>query len=186
MAMQLPRKRFTVDEYHKMADAGILHEDDRVELIEGEIIEMSPINVPHAVCVDRLTKKLVMGAGDRAIVRVQSPIFINERTEPEPDLVLLKPRDYLAMPYHPGPDDIMLVIEVADSTVRTDRRDKVPRYARAGIPEMWLVNIPRKIVEVYSEPVEGKYRNVQRVGRGQTLSLTALPDVTIGVDEILG
>lgn len=185
MAIQLPRKRFTVDEYHKMGDAGILHEDDRVELIEGEIVEMSPMNVPHAVCIDRLNKLLNRQVPDEWTVRVQSPICLSVDTEPEPDLVLLKPRDYLKMQHHPGPDDVLLAIEVADSTIRSDRRYKVPLYARAGISEVWLVNIAKKLVEVYSDPFEGKYQSIRRVGLGEVLNLTALPGVSVAIDDIL-
>ncbi|HYO48927.1 MAG TPA: Uma2 family endonuclease, partial [Chloroflexia bacterium] len=118
-------------------------------------------------------------------VRVQSPIYLNVNTEPEPDLVLLKPRDYLKLQHHPGPDDVLLTVEVADSTVRSDRRYKVPLYARAGIPEVWVVNIPKKVVEVYSDPFEGKYQSIRRVGRGEVLNLTALPGVAVAIDDIL-
>src|SRR2546427_3902370 len=107
MATQYARRRFTVDEYHKMGEAGILSEDDRLELIDGEIVQMSPINVPHAVCVDRLTMLFAPLLVGRGIVRVQSPIFIDDLNEPQPDLILLKPRDYVKQRYHPGPEDIM-------------------------------------------------------------------------------
>ena len=186
MATEYARRRFTVDEYHKMGEAGILDEDDRVELLEGEIVKMSPINVPHAVCVDLLNMLFGQKLAGRGIVRVQSPIFIDDLNEPQPDVVLLKPRDYLKRRQHPGPEDIMLLIEVADTTVLSDRRQKVPRYARAGIQEVWLVNIPKSVVEVYSDPADGKYRSIRRVGRGNAITPQALPDVTIAVDDFLG
>src|SRR5437870_3088480 len=151
MATEYARRRFTVDEYHKMGEAGILDEDDRVELLDGEIVQMSPINVPHAVCVDRLNMLFAPALVGRGIVRVQAPIYIDEINEPQPDVILLKLADYLSrQPQHPGPDDILLLIEVADSTVGADRRQKMPRYARAGIAEVWLVNIPKHAIEVYS------------------------------------
>ena len=186
MATQYGRRRFTVDEYHKMGEAGILPEDDRVELLDGEIVEMTPINVPHAVCVDRLNKLLNRSLPDEFVVRVQSPIFINELNEPQPDVAVLKPADYLRMPQHPGPSDLVLVIEVADSTLREDRGRKVPEYARAGIPEAWIVNIPKGVVEVYSEPVGGKYASIRRVARGEAITLKVLPEVTIAVGDFLG
>lgn len=185
MAMELPRYRFTVDEYHKMGEAGILDEDARVELIDGEIIEMSPVHWPHIMCVDLLNKLLVVGVGDAALVRVQSPIYLDDGTEPQPDLTLLKPLDYIAMQQSGRPKDYLLVIEVSDSTVGNDRKYKVPRYARAGVPEVWIVNLPKKVVEVYSDPVGGKYQSIMRVGPGQTLTVKMLPHVTISVDAFL-
>lgn len=180
------RKHFTVDEYHKMGEAGILSEDDRLELIDGEIVQMSPINVPHQSCVDRLTMLFAPRLVGRGIVRVQGPILLDMENEPQPDVILLRQSDYAERQYHPQPEDILLVIEVADSTLRTDRRDKMPRYARAGISEAWIVNIPKKVVEIYSDPVDGKYTSVQRVGRGHTITPKALPDVTVQVDDFLG
>lgn len=185
MAMELQRYRFTVDEYHKMGDAGIFTEDDRVELIDGEILKMSPINRPHAVCVDVLNMLLVPSVVGRAIVRVQGPIFVDEGSEPQPDLALLRPRDYLSLPQHAGPEDVLLVVEVAQSSVKSDRNRKMPLYARVGIPEVWLINLPKKVVEVYSDPKEGKYQSVEAVGPGQTLTVKMLPDVTIPVEAFL-
>jgi Uma2 family endonuclease len=181
-----PRRRFTVDEYHKMGDAGVFTEDDRLELIDGEIIKMSPINIPHAVCVDLLTMLFASHLIGRGIVRVQNPIFIDDINEPQPDLALLKQRDYLHQHQHPGAGDILLVIEVADTTVRLDRHQKIPRYAHAGIPEAWIVNITRQEVEVYSDPIGAKYRSIQRVGHGGVIILKAMPDVTVAVDDFLG
>jgi Uma2 family endonuclease len=185
MAMELQRYRFTVDEYHKMGEAGIFDEDDRVELIDGEIIEMSPINPPHAWCVTRLNKLFVLGVGDEAIVNVQNPIYLDDGTEPQPDLSLLKPIDFSGSKNHPGPSDILLVVEVAESTLGSDRKHKVPRYARAGIPEVWLINVKKAAMEVYSEPEDGKYQSVRMVGPGQTITLTMLPDVSIQTDGFL-
>lgn len=185
MVTQYVRRRFTVDEYHKMADAGILGEDDRVELIDGEIVEMSPTNIPHAVCMDRLNMAFAPVLAGRGIVRVQSAIYIDEINEPEPDVNLLKTHDYLKRQYHPGPDDILLLIEVVDSTVSADRRQKVPRYARAGVPEVWLVNSPKRAIEVYLDPVAGKYSRIKRAGLGQSISPQSLPDITVRVDDII-
>src|SRR3954469_7674954 len=121
MATEFARRRFTVDDYHKMGDAGILTEDDRVELLDGEIVEMSPINIPHATCVGLLTMLFAPPLAGKGIVWVQNPIFIDNLNEPQPDLALLRLRDYLREERHPGSDDILLLIEVADATVRSDR-----------------------------------------------------------------
>jgi Uma2 family endonuclease len=137
MALQVSRRLFTVHEYDQMVQAGILHEDDRVELIEGEIIEMAAIGSRHAACVNRLVQLFVMHVAGQAIVHAQNPIRLSERTEPEPDLSLLKPRPDFYAAGHPGPQDVLLVIEVADSSIGFDREIKIPLYARAGIPEVW-------------------------------------------------
>ncbi|MDQ6693081.1 MAG: Uma2 family endonuclease [Chloroflexota bacterium] len=186
MVAEYVRRRFTVDEYHKMGDAGIVGEDDRVELIGGEIVQMTPINVHHAVCVDRLNMLFAPLLAGRGVVRVQSPIYINELNEPQPDVTLLKSSYYLNLQQqqHPGPEDILLLIEVADSTLTTDRRRKVPLYATAGIHEVWIVNIQKKVVEFFVDPAGGKYNRVGRVGLGHTLNPQSLPDITLKVDDI--
>ncbi|MDQ6693415.1 MAG: Uma2 family endonuclease [Chloroflexota bacterium] len=184
MVAEYARKRFTVDEYHKIGDAGVIREDDRVELIAGEIVEMSPINVPHAECVDTLNMLFAPLLAGRGVVRVQNPIYIDKFNEPQPDVTLLKPRVNRKRQQHPGPDDVLLLIEVADSTLATDRRLKLPLYAGAGIDEVWIVNIQKKVVEVHLDPAGGKYNRVARVGLGHALSPQSLPDITIKVDDI--
>ena len=136
MAIQLTRRRFTVDEYHRMAHAGVLSEDERVELIEGEIIDMTPIGVRHARCVDQLNLLLTGSLSKRARVRVQSPVRLNELNEPQPDVTLLKMRDYSQDHDHPGPQDILLLIEVSDSTLDYDRTEKLPLFARSWHPRV--------------------------------------------------
>ncbi len=186
MVAEYARRRFTVDEYHKMGDAGIVGEDDRVELIDGEIVQMTPIHVPHARCVDRLTMFFAPLLADRGVVRVQSPIYIDGLNEPQPDVTLLRSSYYLntQQEQHPGPDDILLLIEVADSTLTTDRRRKVPLYAAAGVHEVWIVNIQKKVVEFFVDPAGGKYNRVGRVGLGHAVSPQSLPDITLKVDDI--
>jgi Uma2 family endonuclease len=186
MGVQLARRLFTVAEYHKMAEAGILSEDDRVELLEGEIVAMSPIGSRHAACVDRLTQYLVVQVRGRAIVRVQSPIRLGEHSEPQPDLALLKPRPDFYASSHPGPEDVLLVVEVAETSAAGDREVKVPMYARFGVPEVWLVDLAGDQVEVFREPSAEGYREVRVLRRGESLAPAFLPDLLLPVDAVLG
>jgi Uma2 family endonuclease len=180
------KHRFTVDEYHRMAAAGILGEDDRVELIEGEIIEMSPIGSGHAARVKRLNRLLVRRLGDRAIVQVQDPVVLGRFSEPGPDLAVLKPRDDFYAERHPQPADTLLVVEVADSSRAFDRTVKAPLYARHGIPEMWVVDVIDQVVEIYRRPLRGAYREVARCGRTQRVTMAAFPRLSFRVADILG
>jgi len=186
MAIGVRTRRFSVEEYHQMVRAGILKEDDRVELIEGEIVEMTPIGPRHAVCVTGLTEHLVRSVGTRAVVWVQNPIHLGSYSEPQPDVALLRPPRTRYIDAHPAPEDILLVIEVADATVEDDRTGKLPLYARAGIPESWLVNLPGEAIEGYRDPAPDGYRDIRTVRRGQSLPLLAFPDVTLTADDILG
>jgi Uma2 family endonuclease len=180
------RRRFTVDEYHRMGEAGVLHEDDRVELLDGEVVLMSPIGGPHTACVKRFTQLLVLRAHGQAIVSIQDPVELDELSEPQPDLALLRPRDDFYESAHPRPDDVLLAIEVGDSSVRFDREIKAPLYARAGVREVWLVDLPASEVSVCRRPGAEGYEDVVVKRRGDVLRPEALPDVTINVDEILG
>ena len=186
MAIGSTRRQFSVTDYHRMADAGILGEDDRVELIAGEVVDMSPIGTRHAACVDRLTMALTRQAGSTAIVRVQSPIQLDDYSEPQPDLALLRMRDDFYMYSHPMPTDVLLLIEVADSSALYDRTTKLPLYARSTIPEVWLVSVPDERIERYIQPVNGIYQMIQIVQRGQDLLSTALPNLTLAADSIFG
>jgi Uma2 family endonuclease len=186
MSVQIARRHFSVAEYYKMAAAGVFTEDDRVELIEGEIVEMSPIGSRHAACVGRLTKMLERLAGDQAIVWVQNPVQVSDYSEPLPDVALLKRRDDFYAQANPQPPDVLLIIEVADSTVEYDRNIKMPLYARAGIPEVWLVNLPKETVEIYAAPLEGEYREIRLVKRGEALSAKSVPNLTIDAGAVLG
>ncbi len=169
-----------------MAAAGVLSEDDRVELVEGEIIEMNPIGSRHAACVGRLTKLLERLAGDHAIVWVQNPVHVNDFSEPVPDVALLRLRDDFYARANPRAADVLLVIEVSDSTLGYDRGVKTPLYARAGVPEVWLVNLPGEVIEVYARPAGGAYQETRLVGRGATLSASAVPELTLDADGVLG
>lgn len=186
MHVELLKRRFTVEEYHRMAQAGILSDDDRVELIQGEIVEMTPIGPRHAACVDRLTDRLTATLRARARVRIQGPIRLDPRSEPQPDLVLLRPRPDFYVRAHPGPEDVLLVIEVAESSLDLDREVKLPLCARAGIPTVWLVNLTGEYVEIHRLPSPEGFREVHQLGRGQPLTLEALPDLALTVDDVLG
>ena len=186
MALEVTRRRFTTADYHRMAESGVLTEDDRVELIDGEILEMSPIGRKHAACVDRVAHLFFRRLGERTIVRVQGPVVLSEHAEPQPDIALLRPRTDFYAAAHPTPEAILLVVEVADSSAEFDRQVKAPLYARSGIPELWLVELDRSHVAVYRDPTSDGYGTTHVLGQGDAISPLAFPDLQIAVAEILG
>jgi len=186
MSVELQRRQFTVKEYHQMVEAGILTEDDRVELITGEIVEMAPIGIPHAGCVRRLNMIFNDLLRGKIIVDTQNPIDLSDDSEPEPDLILLRWRDDFYSQKHPQPEDILLLIEVADSTIKYDREIKIPLYAENGISEVWLIDINQQLVEVYRQVEGNSYQNVRQFFRGNSLTIEACEDINLTVDEILG
>jgi len=179
------RRRFTVEEYELMGRTGILGEDDRTELLDGEIVSMSPIGPRHAGTVDVLNRRFVLAVGERAIVRVQNPVRLLPASEPQPDLVLARPRHDFYIGSHPTAEDTYLAVEVADSSLATDRAIKLPIYARQAIPEVWIVDLAARRVHVHTDPVDGVYGTVRTLGPGDVLVPTALADVRIAVDDIL-
>jgi Uma2 family endonuclease len=181
----LKRWRLTVDDYHRMSRAGILHEDDRVELIEGELIEMAVIGSHHFATVNKLNRQFSDEAGDTYIVSVQNPVRLSRHSEPQSDLALLRPHADQYASGLPGPEDVLLIVEVSDSTVTADRKVKLPLYAAAGIPDAWLVNIPRRSVEVHLEPRGGRYQQVTVFRKGERIPLMVLPEVSVAVEDIL-
>ena len=183
--VRVEKRHFNVHEYHRMAEVGILSEADHVELIEGEIVKMSPIGSRHAACVARLNRLLQRLVGLDVIVRVQDPIRLDGYSEPEPDVALVKPRDDFYSREHPGPGDVLLLIEVADTSVERDLEAKLPLYARAGIPEAWLVNLPAETIEVHSRPDSDGYRETVRAKRGETVTSQTIPGLGLVVDDIL-
>ena len=185
MAVQLLKRLFTVAEYHRMAEAGILGEDDRVELIEGEIVKMAPIGIRHAACVRRLNRVFSGRVGERAIVDVQNPVRLGGHSEPQPDVVLLRPRADLYGVSHPGPEDVLLIVEVAETSAEDDRAVKVPLYARSGIPEVWLVDLAEGQIEVFRHPSPQGYQEVRTVRRGEALAPLTLPEIGLAVDAVL-
>lgn len=185
MLLELERHVFTVDRYHQMIDAGILTENDRVQLIQGDLITMISIGVRHAACVNKLTRKLSQHLGDHAIVSVQNPIQISEISEPEPDVALLVYRDDYYANRLPTAADVYLVIEVSDTTLGFDRAVKLPLYAEAGIPEAWLVNLIDNTIELYREPVDGNYTMRMRMAKDREVTAVSFPQVTFPVSELI-
>jgi Uma2 family endonuclease len=178
-----PRRLLTVHEYHRMGEAGILTEDDRVELIEGELVAMAPIGSEHIAATNSLNRLLVLAVGDRGIVSVGNPVRLTQRSEPQPDFAVLKPRsNYRTM--LPRPEDTMLAVEVANTSLDYDRNVKLALYARSGIPEVWIVNLAAQEVEVYQSPIADSYTSIVRAGRSDTLTIKAIPGVLIPVGEI--
>lgn len=155
------RHAYSVDDYYRMAEAGILRRGDRVELIEGEIIDMVPIGSRHAAAVTRIGNTLMFSVGSEAIVAIQNPVRLSQYSEPQPDIALLRTRDDFYAAAHPGPSDVLLLVEVADSTLRFDRDIKLPLYARHGIPEVWLVDIENAQFTIYREPHAQGYAQTQ-------------------------
>lgn len=166
-----------------MAEAGILSEEDRFELIEGEICRMAPIGSRHAGCVNRLNH-LLQGTG--GILAPQNPAYMNQHSEPQPDVALLRWRDDFYASAHPGPEDILLLIEVSDSSSGLDRRKKVPLYARSGISDFWLVDLVKGTLEVHRQPSSIGYRDIRQLRKGDQISPLAFPDFKLNVSEILG
>jgi len=161
MSVAVSRRLFSVEEYHEMADCGILTEADRVELLDGEIVAMSPIGSRHAACVKRLNGILTKSLPSQVVVSVQDPIHLGPRSEPQPDLALLKPRTDFYANAHPGPKDVLLIVEVAETSAESDRKLKLPLYAKAGIPEVWIWELSSKRVEVYPQPAGKKHLKVE-------------------------
>jgi Uma2 family endonuclease len=180
------RHLFDVDDYHRMAEIGILNEDSRVELIEGEIVDMSPNGPWHLSGVDILNERFVQALAGRAIVRTQGSVRLNQRLEPQPDLALLRWRPDYYRGGHAGPSDILLLVEVADSSLAYDREVKSRLYARSGIPEYWLVDVNGHCVTVYREPGPCGYREVTEARGAERLSPLAFPDLALTVEEIVG
>lgn len=169
-----------------MGDAGLFGENARVELLDGEVMEMAPIGSRHAGTVNALTRLLVTATRDRAVVAVQNPVVLDARSEPQPDVALLAPRDDDYRHAHASPEEILLLIEVSETSLDYDRDWKAPYYARAGVGECWVVDLETETVVVMRAPSPDGYRERRLLGRGDALDIAALPDVTLGVDEVFG
>ena len=176
--------RFTVAEYHRMAEAGILGEDSRVELIRGQIVDMAPIGAPHLGMVNRLTHLLPGVLAGRGMLSVQNPVRLDDGSEPEPDVAVLRPRADDYQTATPCPPDVLLLIEVADTSLDDDRAIKLPLYAENGIAECWIVNLLDRVVEVCRQPRNGRYTDIRRIGAGEILDIMLLPGVALPVVEL--
>ena len=176
--------RFTVDDYYKMIELGILKDYERAEIIEGELIRKMTVGNRHAAVVDSLNRIFVKNVSDDILVRIQNPIRLSDFNEPEPDLVLADLTKFDGK-RHPRPEEILLVVEVSDSTLKYDRDKKIPLYAEAEIPEVWIVNLTNEIIEIHTKPNVGLYQAVKIYRRGETLETEYLPNLSLAVDEIL-
>jgi Uma2 family endonuclease len=187
MAVMLRRYRFTVEEYERLAQAQVLTQCDRVELLDGEIIEMTPIGDRHASVVGRLTHLFATQLGDRSIVWVQNPLRLGAvRSMPQPDIALLRRRADFYAGGKPGSDDVLLLIEVMDTSALADRSLKIPLYARAGVPEVWLLDLVTDRIEVFRHPTAAGFREVRVLERNDRLASLAFPDLTLTGADLLG
>ncbi len=176
---------FTVDEYYQMAKSGgVFTEDSRVELVEGEVIDMVPIGSKHADWVNRLSRYFGRVLPDEVIVNVQNPVRLSDISEPEPDLSLLAPRKLPYAEAHPSAEDVLLVIEVANSSLEYDRDHKAPLYARYGIPEYWLIDIKANQLTIFSEPSDDGFRSIYRPKLDEVIALKSVEGVDIELGEL--
>ena len=180
------RRPFTVGEYYRMAETDILTEEDRVELIAGQIVAMSPIGSRHAACVKRLNLLLGKMVGDSMLIGVQDPIALDAYSAPEPDLVLLRPRTDFYADAHPTASDVLLAIEVADTSIDYDREVKLPLYAQAGLAEVWLIDLQKDRIEVYAQPQGGAYQQRVEVTADATFTSPTVTGLELAVAEVLG
>jgi Uma2 family endonuclease len=178
------RRLFTREEYHRMGEVGILKPTDRVELIRGEVVEMSPIGRRHVAFVDNLTQLLAVRLAGRAIVSVQNPVALSDDTEPQPDLKVLRRRQVPYKEREAYPEDVLLLVEVAETSLAYDRSTKLKLYAEAGIPEYWIVDCAAESIAVHRTPEAGRYRDVTRVAGAATVTLQAFPDVTLALPDV--
>ena len=177
------RHRLTVEEYYRMAEAGILKQDARVELIEGEIIDMAPMGSKHAYVVAELTKRLMVAVDLRCEVRCQLPVRLDGYSEPEPDIVLVKPRGRHYASAHPAPEDVLLLIEVSDSSLAFDRAVKLPLYARHGIPVVWAIDLSGTQIYEHREPRDGSYQSMTSLGMSSAV-VPMLPLLTVDFEGV--
>lgn len=181
--IRLPYHLWTVEEFHQMAIAGLLDEADRVELIEGEMIDIAPIGSKHAFIVNRISQIFSARVGAQCLISTQNPVRLGERSEPQPDVALLRSGNY--MDALPTAADVLLIVEVSDSTLEYDRDVKIGLYARHGIPEVWLLDVNAREITVYREPAEGQYRLIRKPTAAEAISPTALPSVQLRLMELM-
>ena len=175
----------TVSAYHRMGEMGILDVTQRTELIDARIIAMAPIGSEHADWVDRLTRYFIETIPKNITLRPQNPVYLDENNEPAPDIALLRPRRQPYRAAHPHSTDVLLIIEVADTTLSYDRDVKVPIYAQHGIPEVWVVDVVANCLEIHRQPVEGHYRVRLKPRRDETVALSALAEVSVELGRLI-
>ncbi len=186
LLLYIPKRIFDTDEYHRMAEAGILKQDEHVELINGEIIDMAPIGTYHASCVDRLNRLFSKRLPETVIIRVQNPVHIEKYSEPQPDIAILKMQPDFYADRHPCPDDVLLIAEVADTSLEYEHKVKLPLYAKAGIAEVWIVNLKEECVEVHSKQSGERYEKSGKFKKDKILISETFSDIKIAVNEIIG
>jgi Uma2 family endonuclease len=180
------RHRISVDHYYRMAEAGLFEQGERVELINGDIIDMPPMGSRHAATLEHLAFMLTAAAGHRAIVRQQLPLRLADDSEPEPDIAVVRPRNDRYRSAHPTAPDVLLLVEISDATLSHDREVKVPLYARCGVPEVWLVDLQSARIHFYRTPVDGRYTDVTVAAEPGVTSLDSLPGVAIDMTPLFG
>ena len=180
------KKLFTVDEYYKMAEAGVLSERVHTELIDGEILEMSPMGVRNASAITRANRLFSESFKDKAEVRVQLPLPVSRFSEPEPDLCLVSPNEPSYATRHPGPEHVFLLLEISDSSLRYDRDVKLPMYAAAGVAEVWIEDLPNRTLHVYREPQGGGYKTALQFSGNESVSPLAFPEIAFTVSALIG
>jgi Uma2 family endonuclease len=181
------RHRLDVDVYYRMADAGIFGEDDRIELIDGDLIDMAPIGQGHAAIVNGLAEALFIACNRRAIVSARNPVRLDRWSEPQPDLAVLRRRaDFYAIGERAGPADVLLLVEVADPSLAFDRNVKLPIYARAGIGELWIVDLKRRLLAAYRKPAGDSYLDMTVHQPGEEIALALAPEIVVRLDLVFG
>lgn len=182
----IPRKTLTVDQFVKMGEAGILHEDDRVELIEGEMIQMPPIGIDHAYRVDAVNEYFVLSLRGTGFVSIQNPVVLPPDNMPQPDVIIFRPNREEYKHRYRNAHDVLLLIEVADSSLRYDRDIKVPIYAANGVAEVWVLDVNTEVLLVFRKLIDGGYTESLNLDKSQSVTPTLLPDVTIHVADLFG
>ena len=184
MSVDVVRRLFTAEQFFQMIATGILTKDDRVELLEGEILEMTPIGLGHAACTANLLRIFILGIDGRGIVWPSGTIHLSDRSAPQPDLAVLRPNPRKYRDAYPVPEDALLLVEISDSSLRRDRELKLPLYARPGIHEYWIVGVQDEVVDVYTSPANLTYASAHTFRRGEFISPAAFADVIVTVDEV--
>jgi Uma2 family endonuclease len=185
MSLQYKKRLFSVDEYHQMIMTGIIKEDDKVELIDGEIITMPPIGPNHASNVNRLNSIFYFNLGNTIIVSIQNPIQLTDYSEPQPDIAILKYRDDFYKNNHPKAEDVLLIVEIAETSVEYDKALKVPRYAESNIIETWLFDLQNERIEMHRNPFNGIYQEIRIAQKGQKISCINFPKIEFSINDLL-